>query len=70
MNCQIFACVHLLELQMMLSYCDIIDQSELLMTTWRDAPIGIRHDGRIILLNVPLGEMHQSASVMMMYDIY
>ena len=65
MNCQIFACVHLFELQMILSYCDITNQSELLMTylagcinrhppqwknyiakcfTWRDAPIGIRHD--------------------------
>ena len=32
MNCQIFACVHLFELQMILSYCDITNRSELLMT--------------------------------------
>ena len=50
MNCQIFCFVHLFELQMIVSYCDIMNRSELLMT--------------------PLGGMHQSASVMMMYDIY
>ena len=90
MNCQIFSCVHLFELQMILSYCDIMNRSELLMThlvgctnrhpscwknyivqcpIWRDAPIGIRHVGRIILSNVPRGGMHQSASVMMVYGI-
>ena len=65
MNCQIFACVHLFELQMILSYCDITIRSELLMTHLARAPIGISHDGRIILLNVSLGGMYQSASVMM-----
>ena len=32
MNCQIFACVHLFELQLILSHCDIMNRSELLMT--------------------------------------
>ena len=32
MNRQIFAYVHLFELQMILSYCDITNRSELLMT--------------------------------------
>ena len=32
MNCQIFSCVHLFELKMILSYCDITNQSELLLT--------------------------------------
>ena len=32
MNCQIFACVHLFELKMILSYCDITNRSELLVT--------------------------------------
>ena len=70
MNCQIFACVNLFELKMILSYCDITNRSELLMTHWRDAPFDIRHDGRIIFLNVPLGGMHQSASAMMAYNIF
>ena len=29
MNCQIFICVHLFKLQMILSYCDITNRSEL-----------------------------------------
>ena len=29
MNCQIFVCVHLFKLQMIFSYCDITNRSEL-----------------------------------------
>ena len=63
MNCQIFARVHVFELQMIFSYCDITNRSELLMTHL--AGCTNQHPP-----NVSLGGMHQLKSVMMMYDIY